>query len=624
MSTALWGLTLVGPEIGVAAAEDTAPSSETSADSTTSTEKADSPEATDSDGPTRATHDSTATRESDDDDASAVMRRSIPSTADRESGDDKDVTGPDDDTDTTDTDNKSDTAESTADGGTSTTRDVESHDATPQYVTRSYSAPPAGAVTTPETGSATVVEPPSAAVAVEVEQSVPVAVSAVPGGGVETLTPPRSVVVSTTPPDYRRQFVADSIAGITGFSQSIISILPVGEQLQSWLYGAVMGTRRTLFNQAPWLSPAQISAQGAAPIHGTLGAVDLEGDTMLFGIVTGPSSGTLILNSDGTFVYTPNEGFTGVDHFVVSATDLGPHVNLFDLFRSASTVSSLLVNESAVTFAFNFATGSEYWTPEARAALQRAATQLVGQFIVTNPVIVTYDLTGQNSVGSGTLASAQSPLTGSGPGFFHTVVQAKLLTGIDANGPAADGEINWNFAYPWAFGDQVPTGQYDFTTVAMHELLHTFGFVSFVQLSTTDTRRNWTIYDSFLRTANGTSLIGPDYRFAPLLTGTLQGGDGGVRFGGIAAVDAYGALVPVYTPATWVEGSSVTHLDGTTFSGANRQLMNPLIPTGPGPRILSDIERGVMADLGYTLSPFDGTVLAMVVFVFIRRRRADG
>lgn len=466
------------------------------------------------------------------------------------------------------------------------------------------------------------VAPPEAAAA-PVVTAAPVEAET-PSNDVEVLTPAQSVVVSLDRPSFGRQLVAGQISALMGTGRTLISILPVADPFKDWLYGSLSGTRRTLFNQAPWLSPTQITAEGDLPIVGTLGAVDLEGDRIRYTIVTGPVSGTVVIEDDGTFTYTPNPGFTGVDNFMVSATDLGTHINLLDPFRSASTRAALLVNQSAVTFVFNYTTGSQYWSPEARSALQRAATNLMGQFIVSAPVVVTYDITGENSSGTNTLASVESPLIASGAGFFPTVVQHKLLTGIDANGVAPDGEINWNFAYPWAFGDFVSGQQYDFTTVAMHELLHSFGFMSYVQPSTTATQRAWTLYDSFLQNSGGTDLIGADFRFVPTLVAALTGAGNGVFFGGAGAVDAYGTLVPLYAPSSWAAGSSISHLDGTVFTGSDRQLMNPQVPAGPGMRTLSDVERAIMQDLGYTLAPMDVTsTLALVGFVFLRRRRIE-
>lgn len=440
---------------------------------------------------------------------------------------------------------------------------------------------------------------------------------------VEILTPSQSAVVSLDRPSFGRQLVATQIAALMGTGRTLISILPVATPVKGWLYDSLAGTRRTLFNQAPWFSPTQITADGDLPIVGNLGAVDLEGDQIRYAIVTEPLWGTIEIADDGSFTYTPNSDFTGVDNFIVSATDLGTHINLLDPFRSASTRASLLVNQRAVTFIFNYTSGSQYWTADARSALQRAATNLMSQFVVTTPVVVTYDIIGENDFSSGNLASAHSPLIGSGAGFFPTVVQHKLLTGVDANGAAADGQINWNFAYPWAFGDFVSGLQYDFTTVAMHEFVHSLGFMSYAQPSTTGTQRSWTLYDSFLRTASGAALIGNDFRVVSGLAGSLTGAGGGVYFGGAGAVSAYGTLVPLYAPTTWAEGSSISHLDGTVFTGPDRQMMNPQVPSGPGERTLSAVERAIMADLGYTLAPIDVTsAFTLVGFVLLRRRRA--
>jgi VCBS repeat-containing protein len=49
---------------------------------------------------------------------------------------------------------------------------------------------------------------------------------------------------------------------------------------------------------------------------------DIDGDPLQVGIlVTGPSNGTLTLNPDGSFTYTPNMGYTGPDSFSYQAND---------------------------------------------------------------------------------------------------------------------------------------------------------------------------------------------------------------------------------------------------------------------------------------------------------------
>ncbi|HEX2972673.1 MAG TPA: Ig-like domain-containing protein, partial [Tepidisphaeraceae bacterium] len=49
---------------------------------------------------------------------------------------------------------------------------------------------------------------------------------------------------------------------------------------------------------------------------------DVDGDTLSAVLATGPSHGTLTLNADGSFLYTPEAGFVGTDSFTYSANDL--------------------------------------------------------------------------------------------------------------------------------------------------------------------------------------------------------------------------------------------------------------------------------------------------------------
>ncbi len=48
---------------------------------------------------------------------------------------------------------------------------------------------------------------------------------------------------------------------------------------------------------------------------------DFAGNALVSQLVTGPTNGMLSLASDGSFTYTPNTGFTGVDTFTYDDTD---------------------------------------------------------------------------------------------------------------------------------------------------------------------------------------------------------------------------------------------------------------------------------------------------------------
>ena len=394
---------------------------------------------------------------------------------------------------------------------------------------------------------------------------------------------------------------------------------------QALLEGVALLVRRTFFNQAPYLTPLQTTGQLTGPINGTLGAVDPEGDPITYRVTAAPAYGSVEIGADGSYTYTPGEGFTGIDNFNVAATDTGFHINLLDLFRPESTEAFIQVAQNPtrpmLTFTFVYGAGSQHWTPQARSALQTAATLLASRIVVTAPTTITYDVTAQNSILSTTLATAGSDLTGTDPGFYATVVEKKIQTGVDSNGSDADGEIEWNFGPSWALGNSVGGLQYDFTSTAMHELLHTFGFLSYVDRPGANTGQTWTTFDSFIVTSGSTPVINPsDFRWITAYNPNLTGGNDGLYFGGTNAVAVYGGLVPLHTPNPWQSGSSISHLDESTPSSGTH-LMNPTVSTGLGLRELSPMELAILKDLGYNVTETPPVALFLVVFGLVRRRK---
>jgi hypothetical protein len=419
-------------------------------------------------------------------------------------------------------------------------------------------------------------------------------------------------------------FLGDQVTGFFGAFQAFVAQLPLADPFKDLLNGVAFSVRQTLLNQTPTVAPILLSGLSDTLITGHVDAVDPEGDQIVYRLVQGPASGSVQLNSDGSFTYTPGAGFNGVDSFVVMAQDLGFHVNLLDPFRGAGASAGALVNEGAIKFSFNYTTGSDLWTDDRRAALEQAAAGYNAYLLVTQAVTLTYDVSATNTTGDGILASAGSGLISSAPGFWRTVVQNKLISGVDSNGAAADGEIDWNFGYPWGLGDSVGSTEYDLTTVALHELMHSFGFLSLVGSAGSNTGRGWSVFDSFISTNNGTRAIRPDYTWNTAFDANLTGGNGGLYFGGVDAVTAYGALVPLYTPDPWEEGSAISHLDDATFTGSDRNIMNAQLATGPGVRIPNAIELGILAGIGYTVITVPvpgGSALAIIGVIFLRRTR---
>ncbi|WP_101947729.1 beta-propeller fold lactonase family protein [Mycobacterium sp. 3519A] len=98
---------------------------------------------------------------------------------------------------------------------------------------------------------------------------------------------------------------------------------------QSPLWGVLELARRqvrhTLFNRTPTVDyhPLDNSQLTDGVITGNLHAVDPDGDPLAFNVTQEPEHGTVVVNRDGTFTYTPDDEFgrIGSDSFTVSVDD---------------------------------------------------------------------------------------------------------------------------------------------------------------------------------------------------------------------------------------------------------------------------------------------------------------
>jgi YVTN family beta-propeller protein/VCBS repeat-containing protein len=95
--------------------------------------------------------------------------------------------------------------------------------------------------------------------------------------------------------------------------------------------------RRTFFNQTPTTAynPAEnsktVDGDGSVTkVTGDLNAVDADGDPLVFTVTQTPQKGSVVVNPDGTFTYTPSAQLAttgGTDVFVVEVEDRGFHLH---------------------------------------------------------------------------------------------------------------------------------------------------------------------------------------------------------------------------------------------------------------------------------------------------------
>lgn len=178
------------------------------------------------------------------------------------------------------------------------------------------------------------------------------------------------------------------------------------------------------------------------------------------------------------------------------------------------------------------------------------------------------------------------------------LVYSHILSGVDPSDSNPDAVLTWNWAYNYALTG-MPTGaEFDFRSVALHEITHTLGFASFIGSSgASEFGSNiYSVFDSFL--SNGSSLlINPTTHAFQASASDLTGN---VYFTGSNAQAVYGGAVPVFTPSTWTEGSSISHWDDA--AGLSSMLMSYSIAAGEVNQSWSALEIAVLQDLGYSMA----------------------
>jgi len=203
--------------------------------------------------------------------------------------------------------------------------------------------------------------------------------------------------------------------------------------------------------------------------------------------------------------------------------------------------------------------------------------------------------------GTGALASA---------GTFFPVIAGihpgstlrRLSTGFKPFAGFPEISVSVDLGFPWNFDESdPPPGTADFFSVLLHEITHGLGFTSLIEPdgSSSVGPGVYSVYDSLLTDGTESS---------PLLSGgippafqagiaSLIGDD--VWFDGGQAFVRYdrGTPVPVYAPAPYEPGSSISHWDLNTIQSVS--VMTHAITLGTAQREFAPVDLGALIDLGY-------------------------
>src|SRR5207237_494912 len=81
---------------------------------------------------------------------------------------------------------------------------------------------------------------------------------------------------------------------------------------------------------------------------------DVEGTALTAILVSGPSHGTLTLNSNGSFTYTPHADYNGPDNFTYKAND-----GSLDSSVATASLTVTAVNDAPVAASDNYSTAED-------------------------------------------------------------------------------------------------------------------------------------------------------------------------------------------------------------------------------------------------------------------------
>jgi hypothetical protein len=215
--------------------------------------------------------------------------------------------------------------------------------------------------------------------------------------------------------------------------------------------------------------------------------------------------------------------------------------------------------------------------------------------------------------------------------YWFPISVANHLAGEDLNLIEPEIKITFNLTPPhgWDYGTAgAQSGYYDFVTTSLHEIAHGLGIVSGMSLDgpiftiPNTTIGTGYIFDTFVYSdAVDTFLINATNANRSAMFTTSP-----IVFTGLSATIANGGDYPqLYAPSTFVQGSSIVHLDPNTEL---YDLMVPSMSTGYSNHMPSAIDLGILRGVGwYVPVPEPSTLLllgtgsGLIVLAAYRRKK---
>ncbi len=210
----------------------------------------------------------------------------------------------------------------------------------------------------------------------------------------------------------------------------------------------------TPVNDAPVASNLNLNTNENTAVNGAISASDADGDTLSFLVSGAPANGTVVLNAaTGTFVYTPNAGYSGSDSFVVTISDGNGGTT-----TSLVSIGVAAVNDAPITSNLNLTTNED--------------TAVNGNVSATDPDgdTLSFSITGTPSNGTVVLNSTTGAFTYT-PTTGYSGSDSFIVTVSDGNGGTVTSTVTIGVTAvnhaPTAAADSTSTDESTAVTIAV-------------------------------------------------------------------------------------------------------------------------------------------------------------
>lgn len=189
-------------------------------------------------------------------------------------------------------------------------------------------------------------------------------------------------------------------------------------------------------------------------------------------------------------------------------------------------------------------------------------------------------------------------------GFNSPFTKAHIATGNDPYGDFPDGYLQFNFhpnlSYNYSVNGNPSSQEFDFYTIALHEILHLLGFTSYSNGNgeSAASPHVFTTFDAHLADNNKEEIFVVSGSGSSTIVSVP---DDGVLANQQVWFELYpGQHAPVFSPSPF-NGSSLDHFDNNR-SAEGRYLMHPSLSRGDAFKMLHEDEARVLEQLGYEVN----------------------